>query len=184
MEPATDTMSSQINVEREEDSAPSSCCAVAVLAYVGWFLFGCFTGGHWGVIACHSREAKDRTQALAHMFKYWVLVGVFIGFRWPLPSWSTDCTDNSTMSQDCLFHDEPTKYATFYVIHIFILVFTFTCFIAEGFRIPQWTQAALAGEPKYMCACCNVTYEYLYLLVFAITSVIMIIWGNVDWTIG
>ena len=179
---------------REGEGRRSIACAVAV-AYFAWFCFGFITGAHWGVLACYTNGA------LVHMFVFWVLAGIFVAFRYPLPSWSKHCTDNSTMSRDCLFEEQDSRYAFFYVTHIMILVFVFVLYFAQGCMLYSWVKATLRSEQidsedpedpkphqdeqqKLRFCCSSYHHKFTYLLALVVTILIVGIWCAIPWTIG
>eukprot|EP00754_Rhynchopus_humris_P038477 Rhum_TRINITY_DN21095_c0_g1::Rhum_TRINITY_DN21095_c0_g1_i1::g.173156::m.173156 len=158
-----------------------------VAAYVAWLVLGFITGGHWLVIAYHTEKGK-RWRPVMHFVAVVFMALLFIGFRWPLPSWSEHCKDGSTMSRDCLFHDQPAKYAVFYVTHIIILVFVFITYFIEGAQLWWWVQAALNNRRKTLAVCCCATtsksYMFSYVISVALTALIIVIWCSVNWKIG
>eukprot|EP01061_Rhynchopus_euleeides_P038557 TRINITY_DN6611_c0_g1_i1.p2 TRINITY_DN6611_c0_g1~~TRINITY_DN6611_c0_g1_i1.p2 ORF type:complete len:199 (+),score=76.93 TRINITY_DN6611_c0_g1_i1:297-893(+) len=159
---------------------PSTVMWVTIRVYIGWLLLGCFTGAHWALLGCAVPQGKH---FYIHMACVWLAWGIFIAFRYPLPDWSDDCPDNSTMSRDCLFDHQETKYTAFYVIHIVILVFIFTAFIAEGTQLWRWVRQALQESRCTFC-CSSSTYMWTYPFALLISAVTVTIWSNLDWRIG
>eukprot|EP01059_Diplonema_ambulator_P035321 TRINITY_DN8267_c0_g1_i1.p1 TRINITY_DN8267_c0_g1~~TRINITY_DN8267_c0_g1_i1.p1 ORF type:complete len:177 (+),score=55.36 TRINITY_DN8267_c0_g1_i1:138-668(+) len=150
--------------------------------FLGWLLFGWVFGWHWGLLGWWGGGSR----CYAQMIRTWVLVGLFIGFRWPLPQWSHHCSDNSTMSRDCLFHDQDTRYTTFYLIHICILVFVFITYFVELIFLHAWTSSVLRHRSsQYMYFCCTkLPFTLTFALTFLIAICIEAIWANINWTIG
>ena len=151
--------------------------------YLGWILLGVFTGAHWGVLGCLA-QAGDRVRPLVHMGLTWLGWVIFIGFRWPLPDWSEDCPDNSTMSRECLFDHQSERYAAFYTIHIIILVFMFVVFFVDGAQLWRWVPQTLQNRKRTFCCCTPVSYLWSYALAGVITLAIVIAWSQVHWRAG
>ena len=148
--------------------------------YLGWVLFGFYTGFHWFILAHFISEFCDtfRKQCILQGIIYWIFTSLFWIFRQTMLSWYIQCPNNISMSRDCLFNIQTTKYAIHYVIHIILLVWTFVFWFIDGIFLFIFLK-----KINYDIQSTSKLLLIKFILGSIITAIIVIIWSQVNWSI-
>ena len=159
----------------------SSCFSIACGYYIGWIIIGFYTGFHWLVLASLVTKYCDRLryECIIQAIIYWLFAILFWIFRQSMLPWYINCENGVSMSRDCLFNTQPTKYAVFYVIHIYLMVWVF---VAWFFDLPflyiflQKINNDLSNSTKLLVI--------RFIIITIITAIIVIIWSQTNWSIN
>eukprot|EP01062_Namystynia_karyoxenos_P073799 TRINITY_DN70629_c0_g1_i1.p1 TRINITY_DN70629_c0_g1~~TRINITY_DN70629_c0_g1_i1.p1 ORF type:complete len:210 (+),score=37.33 TRINITY_DN70629_c0_g1_i1:75-704(+) len=162
-----------------------------ICAYALWLCFGFVFGLHWLWIAVMSAPgwmplSRPRPAAIAHALAYWLCAALFVFFRQTMLPWKVDCPGGETMSTDCLWHTQPAKYAAFYTLHLFLLVWGFVKFFYDAGALWRWVAQSAAGGSRSVCCCASVQFSDLWVLLICgvVSGVIILGWALSDWSVG
>eukprot|EP01006_Ploeotia_vitrea_P061997 TRINITY_DN79881_c0_g1_i1.p1 TRINITY_DN79881_c0_g1~~TRINITY_DN79881_c0_g1_i1.p1 ORF type:complete len:201 (-),score=1.91 TRINITY_DN79881_c0_g1_i1:284-886(-) len=186
---------------------------ILVGLYVGCILFGFMTGFHWlglSLLIWHGTrktsqfsvnddtsngtlidkdppvqfDIRDCFTALGRAAMYWLCNVLFWIFRQVMQPWYINCGVTISMSQSCLFHVQPTKYAACYVIHILLLVFMLFNWVMDFICLPSWAVQALdPGRKRWKLYTDNVPLWGATLALLVATGAIVTCWSQVHWVI-
>eukprot|EP01065_Artemidia_motanka_P039028 TRINITY_DN47866_c0_g1_i1.p1 TRINITY_DN47866_c0_g1~~TRINITY_DN47866_c0_g1_i1.p1 ORF type:complete len:213 (+),score=46.83 TRINITY_DN47866_c0_g1_i1:52-639(+) len=176
----------------DDDRSPSPSPLSLCVGYTLWLAFGFIVGLHWVWLACISPAgwslAGLRSGAVANAALYWLCLVLFVVFRQTMLPWAVDCPGGETMSTDCLFHTQPTKYAVFYVVHIYLLVLSVVRWAYELGALWKWAEQSESRRRRTLCCCASgvgPNADWAGALLCAVIAGIMTLgWALSNWSVG
>ena len=202
---------SERRVRRVPSSAtsPSSkrgdAIAIACLLFAAWACFGFLFGLHWIVLAFASSRfgafrqsesaetSKEGIEKRSDAFRLFVRHAIFYTFMTAITAagggWArgdghyTDCGSNVTMSRECLFNTQTTKYQIIYVIHYISLGTQISHWVLDGTQLYSWMREILARRGEFALFHSPVQRlvgDSTYYAIIAIASVLV----TLSWSVG
>ena len=117
-----------------------------IFAFFLFFFFG-FTHGLF-LLAFYPNLFVARTKSNQNLVRkksvcLWILayivnILIFFFFRQTMLPWYIDCSGGEVMSPSCLFKEQETRYAVFYVIHLVLLLLALGMWIYHGVKLGCW----------------------------------------------
>jgi hypothetical protein len=134
-----------------KDKPPLPWYAVLLLASLAWLSLGLLFGGHWWVLyTMVARSPSDRRACLIHFTLHIVALVLTAGGGWYVRSpeagyaWCStpDGLLNISMSRDCLWSLQPSRYRIVYVLHFVGGGWLLSAFVLDAVNLPGWTLAS------------------------------------------
>eukprot|EP01084_Bolivina_argentea_P318400 552160_1 len=156
-----------------------SYCCILCDYYGLWIIIGFYTGFHWIVLASLETNYWDRLrlECILQTIIYWLFAILFWVFRQTMLPWVVSCDNGKVMSRDCLFHEQSTKYTVFYVIHIYLMIWSFAAWFFDAIFVIIFLKQIHQNVSKS-----TKLLVLRFIIITIITSVIIIIWSQINWS--
>ena len=166
-----------LGITKEDPSRLAIGCGY----YIGWIIIGFYTGFHWLVLAFFVTKYCNRLryECIIQAIIYWLFAILFWIFRQSMLPWYINCKNGVSMSRNCLFNEQPTKYAAFYVIHIYLMVWVFVGWFFDLVFLYIFLKKInndLSSSTKLLLI--------RFIIITIITTSIVIIWSQINWSIN
>jgi hypothetical protein len=161
--------------------APPPPHGVFLLAVVAWLGLGLLFGGHWWVLfAFVARTPADRRACILHFLLHIVALLLTAGGGWYVRSPAAgyvQCTTldtallNISMSRDCLWARQPTRYIVIYVMHFVGGGWLLSSFVLDFVHLPGWTLSRDRPMAPLFCPDAPLVPQYTAAVCTAVVAV-------------
>eukprot|EP01012_Entosiphon_sulcatum_P054889 TRINITY_DN7611_c0_g1_i1.p1 TRINITY_DN7611_c0_g1~~TRINITY_DN7611_c0_g1_i1.p1 ORF type:complete len:480 (+),score=62.80 TRINITY_DN7611_c0_g1_i1:27-1466(+) len=157
------------------------------MAYILLLALGFVHSGHWLWLAWRGREAKNRPSAIrwvTHAAFYWAGNIAFWVLRFQLTSLHEPCPNGEWLSQDCLFHSQPSSFTFKYVVQMSIVAWVIVTWAMDFLCLWMWMYQSDKGKPLTMPCAANHTHYWSFLVTAVVTTLIVVVCASVSWTLS
>ena len=154
----------------------TSRCLTAVLLLLAFstFLFGL----HWLVLLlCVARTRNERIQCTVHfavgLVAFLMLGG---GGAYARSGTSTACSNNQSMSRECLWEEQTPTYQGIYILHFVGGAWILASVVVDGLHMPGWFYCIVRRTPMRSFYTSNSPWPAYTLVMIVLVTVVNFTW--------
>jgi len=154
---------------------------VLLLLAFSTFLFGL----HWLVLLlCVARTRNERIQCTVHfavgLVAFLMLGG---GGAYARSGTSTACSNNQSMSRECLWEEQTPTYQGIYILHFVGGAWILASVVVDGLHMPGWFYCIVRRTPMRSFYTSNSPWPAYTLVMIVLVTVVNFTWtGWVQWS--